>query len=191
MRQRQANLQEMSRRNRVRRLSSWIMARDTSGSFAESFELLFVAGTLVTLLGLALPFYTVASIRAELAEVLGVSAVTRLEIVVERSLTGEWPDSETFVDLGTMNPEYDLGKYTSRFELDSHGVLTALLREEETAKEIAGRRISFLPVVVAENISAPVSWVCGNRKPAPGLSTAGINRTNVADEILPSVCKEK
>jgi type IV pilus assembly protein PilA len=55
--------------------------------------------------------------------------------------------------------------------------------------KIKGKILSFRPAVIEESQIVPVAWVCGNAK-APGKMTLkGENKTNVADEYLPHLCK--
>jgi type IV pilus assembly protein PilA len=55
--------------------------------------------------------------------------------------------------------------------------------------KIKGKILSFRPAVIEESQIVPVAWVCGNAKAPEKMTLKGENKTNVADEYLPHLCK--
>jgi len=54
---------------------------------------------------------------------------------------------------------------------------------------IKGKILSMRPAVIEESEIVPVTWVCGNAKAPEQMTVMGVNKTNVAPEYLPYICK--
>ena len=54
---------------------------------------------------------------------------------------------------------------------------------------IKGKVLSLRPAVIEESPIVPVTWVCGNAKAPEPMTVMGANKTNVAPEYLPYICK--
>jgi type IV pilus assembly protein PilA len=54
---------------------------------------------------------------------------------------------------------------------------------------IKGKILSMRPAVIEESQIVPVTWVCGNAKAPEQMTVMGVNKTNVAPEHLPYICK--
>ena len=54
---------------------------------------------------------------------------------------------------------------------------------------IKGKVLSLRPAVIEESPIVPVTWVCGNAKAPEQMTVMGVNKTNVAPEYLPYICK--
>ena len=54
---------------------------------------------------------------------------------------------------------------------------------------IKGKILSMRPAVIEESQIVPVTWVCGNAKAPEQMTVMGVNKTNVAPEYLPYICK--
>jgi type IV pilus assembly protein PilA len=54
---------------------------------------------------------------------------------------------------------------------------------------IKGKVLSMRPAVIEESEIVPVTWVCGNAKAPDQMTVMGANKTNVAPEYLPYICK--
>jgi type IV pilus assembly protein PilA len=55
--------------------------------------------------------------------------------------------------------------------------------------QIKDKILSFRPAVIEESQIVPVSWVCGNAKAPDQMKVMGENRTNVANDYLPQLCR--
>ncbi len=55
--------------------------------------------------------------------------------------------------------------------------------------ELKDKIISFRPAVIEDAQIVPVEWVCGNAKAPDKMVVKGENKTNVADEFLPMMCR--
>ena len=49
--------------------------------------------------------------------------------------------------------------------------------------------ITFRPAVIEDAQVVPVEWVCGNAQAPDKMKLMGENKTNVADEFLPLLCR--
>lgn len=54
---------------------------------------------------------------------------------------------------------------------------------------IKGKVLSMRPAVIDDAQIVPVTWVCGNAKAPEQMIVMGVNKTNVAPEYLPYICK--
>lgn len=55
--------------------------------------------------------------------------------------------------------------------------------------QIKGKILSIRPAVIEESQRVPIAWVCGNAKAPNNMVIMGENRTDVAPEYLPYICK--
>ncbi|MDO9366251.1 MAG: pilin [Methylotenera sp.] len=55
--------------------------------------------------------------------------------------------------------------------------------------QIKDKVLSIRPAVIEESQIVPVTWVCGNAKAPEKMTVKGENKTNVAAEYLPYLCK--
>lgn len=55
--------------------------------------------------------------------------------------------------------------------------------------QIKGKILSMRPAVIEESQIVPVAWVCGNAKAPEKMTVMGVNKTNVAAEFLPRLCR--
>jgi type IV pilus assembly protein PilA len=55
--------------------------------------------------------------------------------------------------------------------------------------KIIGKVLSLRPAVIEESQIVPVTWVCGNAKAPDKMTLKGENKTNVAAEFLPMMCR--
>ncbi|HSI43482.1 MAG TPA: pilin [Methylotenera sp.] len=55
--------------------------------------------------------------------------------------------------------------------------------------QIKGKILSIRPAVIEESQRVPIAWVCGNAKAPNNMVIMGTNRTDVAPEYLPYICK--
>ena len=54
---------------------------------------------------------------------------------------------------------------------------------------LKGKTLTFRPGIVEDAPIVPVAWVCGNAKAPEQMTVMGVNKTNVAPEYLPHICK--
>lgn len=54
---------------------------------------------------------------------------------------------------------------------------------------IKGKILSMRPAVIEESPIVPVTWVCGNAKAPEQMTVMGVNKTTLAPEYLPYICK--
>jgi len=54
---------------------------------------------------------------------------------------------------------------------------------------IKGKTLSMRPAVIEDSPIVPVTWVCGNAKAPEQMTVMGVNKTDVASEYLPYLCK--
>ncbi|MGB2831817.1 MAG: pilin [Methylotenera sp.] len=55
--------------------------------------------------------------------------------------------------------------------------------------KIKDKMITFRPAVIEDAQVVPVEWVCGNAQAPDKMKLMGENKTNVADEFLPQMCR--
>ncbi|WP_235276162.1 pilin [Methylotenera sp. G11] len=54
---------------------------------------------------------------------------------------------------------------------------------------IKGKTLSMRPAVIEDSPIVPVTWVCGNAKAPEQMTVMGANKTDIAPEYLPYICK--
>ena len=58
-----------------------------------------------------------------------------------------------------------------------------------TSNAIHGKTLSLRPAVVEDSPVVPVAWVCGNAPVPSPMTVHGVNRTDIANGMLPLNCR--
>ncbi len=132
----------------------------------------------------ALPTYRLHAIRSQITEAQARVAKLRDVINNVHKRTGRFPANNEAAGLSLVN--HAVSNYAERVDIEYGAVHITLGKK---ANELIAGKVLTLRPLVAEDADAPISWSCGNSAPPKGMSAIGVNRTNVAAQFLPFVCR--
>ncbi|MEM8547458.1 MAG: hypothetical protein AAGF46_04755 [Pseudomonadota bacterium] len=145
---------------------------------------------LVVLIALAagmLPTATFLIERAKVTEALTLARTHQTEALLSRSYTGEWPEPE--VGMLGREPTDLSGRFVYSAALQPDGVVRVVMRDETT--DGPGQPLSFRSAVHAQHSSAPVFWLCGQRRALPGYAAAPPLAADLPPNYYPHVCRDQ
>lgn len=149
--------------------------RDTLDPFELAAVVLIIAIAVVA----ALRYYEIALAKAQGSEVFSVVQMLRRDVVEFHTRHGRWPDSADLdlkrLDSGSASIEVAAGAITFTFGA--------------RAPALTGRRLTLRPVIVPDQIDAPVRWICGPRQPAAPAVAIGVDRSDMPEQHLIHLCR--
>ena len=170
-------------------MTNLVMASDLSQRMRSALEFGAAMALLMILTVMAISRFESYVIQSQIAEAFGLSSTVRSEMVAHRAERGEWPETISELANGTLAEENYLGAYVDHLELGQDGALTAVFSDDSSAARLQDSRLTFRPLTLPADPSAPVSWLCGPHKYPTELTPGGIDETDIASSDLPSACR--
>ena len=155
-------------------------------------ELMIVVAITGILGALAMSAYQTYSVRAQIAEGIGLAAVAKTPVIDSFYVQGEAPANRAAAGL-SANPTDTVGNYVSSVDV-VNGRIDITFGNSAHA-QISGRTLSLTPY---ESAGLDISWVCANQIPGLGLNPMGFSGggnqsvqipTTVEARYLPSSCR--
>ena len=148
-------------------------------------ELMVVVGIIAILALLAVPGYQEGMIRDQVNAALPLADIAKAPVAASWGLSQSFPADNAAAGLPAADKI--VNNYVSAV-LVQNGAIHVSFGNRANAL-IKGKTLSIRPAVVEEAPVVPVAWVCGNAE-VPGKMTAkGENRTDVAANHLPLICR--
>lgn len=148
-------------------------------------ELMVVVAIIGMLAAMALPNMQGRVVRQQVQEGLGFAEFARETVERFYVKTHRMPHDNA--EAGMPPADSIIGNYVTRLEITDGAVNVKF--GSRVNRNIDGKWLSVRPGIVAQHAQVPISWSCGNAKPVPGLTYAGVNRTDLASEYLPIDCR--
>jgi len=149
-------------------------------------ELMIVVSIIGILAAIAVPAYQDYVVRAQTAEAMILVNEIKGEVTGYYKAKGTFP--ATNKSAGLPAPKFLIGNFVERMEVDNGAIHITL--GNRINKMLAGKIISFRPLVVIGSPSSPISWACGYAGPPKGMKAIGKNQTNVGDRSLVWACRD-
>ncbi|MBU2713526.1 pilin [Zooshikella harenae] len=150
-------------------------------------ELMIVVSIIGILASVALPAYQVYVQRSEVVEALSMAGTIRENITRYYVEHLEFPLNNEMA--GIPKPNYIIGNRITGVVVESGAIHVTL--GNKASKPLQGKVLSFRPAVVKESPKSPIAWLCGYDEAVTGMEAIGNNKTDLAKEFLPSVCRGK
>lgn len=151
----------------------------------SAIEMMVVVAIIGILAMIAIPSSLGRIIKEQVAATIPWSDAAKEPIALLWKTTGKLPTDNKEANL----PSAD--KMVSNFVTNlsvENGAIHIILGNKVNAK-LQGKTLTIRPAVVDGAQVVPVSWVCGNAKTPDKMSVKGSNKTNIADEYLPFMCR--
>jgi type IV pilus assembly protein PilA len=120
-----------------------------------------------------------------------VIAAMPLADVAKEPIAALWKETKTFPadnkEAGLPEADKIVSNFISAVEV--HNGVIHMTFGNKAHPQIKGKILSFRPAVIEESQIVPVTWVCGNAKAPDKMKVMGENKTNVADNYLPLICR--
>jgi len=120
-----------------------------------------------------------------------VNAALPLADIVKEPIAAAWKLTKTLPadnkEAGLPDADKIVSNLISSVEVQN-GAIQMTFGNKAHAK-IKGKVLSLRPAVIEESQIVPVTWVCGNAKAPDKMTLKGENKTDVAAEFLPMMCR--
>jgi type IV pilus assembly protein PilA len=131
-----------------------------------------------------MPQYQAYLQKSEVVEVLSLSVTVKDKVTQYYNENLEFPvDNQT---AGLPLSKHLIGNRVTGVVVESGAIHVTM--GNKASKPLQGKVLSFRPAVVIGSPTSPISWLCGNDKPVPGMQAVGENKTTLGREFRPSSC---
>lgn len=147
-------------------------------------ELMVVLAVMAILATIALPSLEPKYTRAQIAESVDLLKNLKESVNLFYVVGKKFPRNN--LEAGIPKPEHLKGNYVERIDyLDGSFNITFGIKANGKLKD---KVLSIRPIIVPDSPESPISWICGNSSVPPGMVAVGANRTDIANQYLPSGC---
>ncbi len=174
----------------ARNFAMLFIASDASQKLRSAMEFGAVIAIIMVLTTFAIRNFETYIVQSQITEAFGLMSTVRAEMVVYRAEHGEWPAEEPELHDSTLSQERGLGQFVDHLELLEGGAISAIFDNEVSASNLRGRRLTFRPMIVSSDPSAPIFWACGAYRVPQGFTPGGNDETDIDPSQLPSACRE-
>ena len=150
-------------------------------------ELMVVVTIIGILASIAIPNYQNYIQRTEMIDALSMASEIKTHITEYHKEQLAFPVDNKMA--GVPAPELLINNRVTRTVVESGAIHITL--GNKAAKLQHGKVLTFRPAVVTGSPTSPISWLCGYDEPVKGMQAIGINKTDIADELLPSACRAR
>lgn len=151
----------------------------------SAVEMMVVVAVIAILAMIAIPSSMGRIIKEQIMAALPLADVAKEPIAASWKATKTLPADN--VQAGLPVPQKVVANFVSALEVQN-GVIHITFGNK-AHRQISGKIISLRPAVIEESQIVPIAWVCGNATAPDQMVIMGENRTNVADEFLPRLCR--
>jgi type IV pilus assembly protein PilA len=151
----------------------------------SALEMMVVVAIIAILAMIAIPSQLGRIIKEQV-----VAALPLADIAKEPIAAGWKADKTLLADNAAANlPSADkvVSNFISALNVQN-GVIDMTFGNKAHPK-LQGKILSIRPAVIEESQVVPIAWVCGNAKAPNKMIIKGENKTNIAAEYLPLICR--
>jgi type IV pilus assembly protein PilA len=151
----------------------------------SAIEMMVVVAIIAILAMIAIPSSVGRIVKEQ------VVAAMPLADIAKAPIAANWAASKTLLvdnkEAGLPVSDNIVSNFVSAVEVQNGAIHMTF--GNKAHPQIKGKILSFRPAVIEESQIVPVAWVCGNAKAPEKMTLKGENKTSVADEYLPHLCK--
>jgi type IV pilus assembly protein PilA len=151
----------------------------------SAIEMMVVVAIIAILAMVAIPTSVGRIVKEQVVVAMPLADIAKAPIAAN------WAASKTLLvdnkEAGLPTSDNIVSNFVSAVEVQNGAIHMTF--GNKAHPKIKGKILSFRPAVIEESQIVPVAWVCGNAKAPEKMTLKGENKTNVADEYLPHLCK--
>ena len=151
----------------------------------SAIEMMVVVAIITILAMIAIPSSLGRIVKEQINAALPLADIVKEPIAVAWKLTKTLPSDNK--EAGLPDADKIVSNLISSVEV-KNGAIHMTFGNKAHSK-IIGKVLSMRPAVIEESQIVPVTWVCGNAKAPDKMTVKGENKTNVAPEFLPMMCR--
>jgi type IV pilus assembly protein PilA len=151
----------------------------------SAIEMMVVVAVIGILAMIAIPSSMGRIVKEQVVAAIPLSDVAKEPIAALWKVTKALPADNK--EAGLPDADKVVSNFISAVEVQN-GVIHMIFGNK-AHPQIKGKILSFRPAVIEESQIVPVTWVCGNAKAPDKMTVKGENKTNVADNYLPIICR--
>lgn len=148
-------------------------------------ELMVVVTIIGILSAMAIPAYQVYIQRSEMVDAFAMASEIKDKINQYHKEQLAFPLNNNIA--GVPEPEQLIGNRITRVTVESGAIHIKL--GNKASQPLQGKVLTYRPAVVIGSPTSPISWLCGYDEPVAGMKAVGLNKTDVDNKLLPSVCR--
>jgi len=149
-------------------------------------ELLVVMAIVATLALMAMPLFTGRSARNQIVESSSLSDIAKAAVLkYYQDTKGNLPADNAAANLPASNKM--ISNYVSAVTVEN-GAVNVTFGNNSNAR-IAGKRLTWRPIVVKDTPTTPMDWICGSTPVPRGMDAGGTNVTDIPPDALPPNCR--
>jgi len=140
-----------------------------------------------------LAILAMVAIPSSLGRIVKEQVVTAMPLadIAKTPIAANWTLSKTLLadNAAAGLPSHDkiVSNFVSDVEVQDGAIHMTF--GNKAHPQIKGKILTMRPAVIEESQIVPVTWVCGNAKAPEKMTVMGVNKTNVAPEYLPQLCR--
>ena len=161
-----------------------VTARPCDAGF-NLIELMVVVGIIAILALMMIPGYQDKLIRDQIVEAMPLADIAKLPVAMSWTLAQVFPADNT--EAGLPVADKIVNNFISAVSVQA-GVVHITFGNRANGN-IRGKVLSLRPATVEDAPIVPVTWVCGYAAPPAKMTVKGENKTNIAANFLPFICR--
>ena len=148
-------------------------------------ELMVVVAVVGVLATLALPVIQGKLVRDQIVEAMKLTEIAKAPIALAWATGHAMPANNTAA--GLPPAERIVGNLVGSVRVEDGAIQVTFGNRASAA--IRGKTLSLRPAVVEDAPVVPVAWVCGNAPVPVPMTVHGVDRTDIANAMLPLNCR--
>ena len=148
-------------------------------------ELMMVIAVIAILATLALPSIQARLVRGQIVEAMKIAEIAKPPIAVAWAITRTFPATND--EAGLPAADRIVSNLVAAVAVEGGAIQVTF--GNQAGSTIRGKTVTLRPAVIEDSPVVPVAWVCANAPVPSPMTVHGINRTSVADGLLPLNCR--
>jgi type IV pilus assembly protein PilA len=148
-------------------------------------EMMVVVAVIAILASLALPSFRERIVREQIVEAMKIAEIAKGPIAASWRAAHTMPADNAAA--GLPPAQKIVGNFVTSVTVEGGAIHVVFGNKAQAA--MAGKTLTLRPAVVDDASIVPVAWVCGHAAVVDKMTAMGVDRTDVAAQLLPLNCR--